>query len=91
MVNDDQFMEILKLASPPLYQIQKMMNDQHVFADEIMEICYKVGLVKGLDDGYGKIVAETKPVPDPVTKDLIRRVWRVRIIQDKVFKDDSEV
>lgn len=91
VTNDEQFMEVLKIAAPELHKIQLMMLENAVFPEEVLEVVFKIGLVKKLDDGYGKIVAETKPIPDPITKDLIRRVWRVRIIQDKVFKDDAEV
>lgn len=86
--NDEQFLGLLKDVAPELYYIKQSMLERGVFPAEVLEMVHKIGLVKQLDDGYGKVVAETKPIEDK-DGNIVRRVWRVRIIQDKVFKDDD--
>lgn len=83
--NDDQFMEMLKALAPDLYFVKKAMLERGVFADEVMEIVYKLGIGKNLDEGYCRIVVDTMPIENKDTQDMEVRVCRVRLIQDKVL------
>lgn len=88
--NEEQFLGMLKAIAPELYYIKQSMLARGVFPDEVLEVVHKLGLVKQMDDGYGQIIADLKPIKDPHSNETIRRVWRVRMVQDKVFKDDFD-
>lgn len=88
--NEAQFLELLRNFSPELYYIKQSMLERGVFPDEVLEMVHKIGVVKSMDDGYGRIIADTKPVEDKKTGNIVRRVWRVRIVQDKILKDEYD-
>jgi predicted HAD superfamily Cof-like phosphohydrolase len=73
VTNEDQFLKVLREVSPELYYIKQSMLERGVFPSEVLEIVHKIGLVKQMDDGYGKIIAETKPIEDK-EGNIVRRV-----------------
>lgn len=81
--NEEQFMELLRNFAPDLYMIKKTMLDQNIYSTEVIEVLRKIGIVKSLDDGYGKIVAEIKPIENKKTNTIESRVWMVRMEQDR--------
>lgn len=92
MVDDNTkaFYELLDTMCPDLVHVHKAMVQAKVSSDEIIGVLLKIGLIKELDDGYGKIIVETKPIIHPTTHQEERKIWRIRIVQDKIFKDDFD-
>ena len=88
--NEKAFYAVLQNVAPELVAVQKAMLENNISPDEIIGIILKVGMVKRLDDGYGRIIVETKPCLNERTNEEERKVWRIRTVQDKVFKDDFD-
>jgi len=78
------FEKMLKIFSPELFYVYECLNKNTVSASDISEVVHKIGIVKRLDDGYGKVVVDMQK----------KKVYRVRILQDKIIKplkDESEL
>lgn len=74
--NRELFEKMLKIFSPDLFYVYECMNKNSVSPQDVAEVVHKIGLVKRLDDGYGKIVVEMQK----------RSVFRIRLLQDKIIK-----
>ena len=74
--NREVFEKMLKIFSPDLFYVYDCLNKNAVSAQDLAEVAHKIGIVKRLDDGYGKIVVEMQK----------RNVFRIRLLQDKIIK-----
>jgi hypothetical protein len=74
--NQKKFEGILEQLHPQLYFIYKTMRENKVSPDSLMEIVYKIGLVRDLDDGFGKVIVEMQN----------KTISRVRLIQEKILR-----
>lgn len=82
--NEKKFVIQLKTFAPELHFIYEQCKQDFRVARELMDIIQKMWLVKNCDDGFGKVVVEMQK----------GRVFRVRMIQDKIIKqlnDEKEI
>ena len=78
--NTKQFEQILEKVSPDFFYIYKTMRESEIHPSQMMEIVHKVGLIKRLDDGFGKIIVDCQN----------HGITRIRMIQDKIVKPIRE-
>lgn len=74
--NREIFEKMLRVFSPDLFYVYECLNKNTVSPSDIAEVVHKIGIVKRLDDGYGKVLVEMQK----------RSVFRVRLLQDKIIK-----
>lgn len=82
--NREVFEKMLRIFSPDLFYVYECMNKNACSPGELSEIVHKIGIIKRLDDGYGKVLVEMQK----------RSVFRVRLLQDKIIKplkDEQEL
>lgn len=78
--NREVFEKMLRIFSPELFYVYECLNKNVVSPQDISEVIHKIGIVKRLDDGYGKVIVEMQK----------KSVFRVRLLQDKIIKSLKE-
>lgn len=74
------FENMLRTFSPELFYVYVSMRKNEIEPKEVADIVHKVGIVKRLDDGFGKIIVEMQR----------HDIFRIRILQDKIVKPTKD-